>query len=167
MEVNFNKDLGFLQIENAKIIFRNFRGESSKFNREGDMSFAVLIPDQTIANNLINDGYNVKIKPPREDGETPFMYITVKVKFNNNGPAVYLNSGNKITKLTKETIAMLDDIDIISCNMDLRPYHWEVNGNTGITLYLQAIDVRQKVDRFGQMYAEQLNDQNKNDDLPF
>jgi hypothetical protein len=61
-----------IQIDDAKIIFRNFAGRGDKFNREGDRNFAVMIPDEDMANELADRGWNVKIKPPREDGDLPF-----------------------------------------------------------------------------------------------
>ena len=83
------------------------------------------------------------------------MFLPVKIKFNSRGPAAYVRSGDRVTRLNEETIAMLDEIDIASVDMDLRPYDWEVNGKTGRTAYLQAIDVTQNVDRFGARYAEE------------
>lgn len=144
-----------LEIEEARIIFRNFAGLGSKFNREGDRNFAVIIPNEEDANDLIDAGWNVKIKPPRDADDTPFMYLPVKVKFNNRGPAAYVSSGDSFTKLNEDTIGMLDEIDIASVEMDLRPYDWEVNGKTGRTAYLQAINVIQNIDRFGARYAEE------------
>lgn len=153
MQVKFRKDI--LEIEDARIIYRNFEGVASKFNREGDRNFAVIVPNDEIKDILVEAGWNVKIKPPRDEDDTPFMFIPVKVKFNNRGPAAYLRSGETVTRLNEETIGILDEIDIQSVSMDLRPYDWDVNGKTGRTAYLQAIDVIQNIDRFGDMYAQE------------
>lgn len=139
---------GILQIDDARIIYRNFSGVGSKFNREGDRNFAVYIGDEDIANELRDRGWNVKIKPPREDGDDPFMFLPVKIKFNDKGPSVYLVTGNKKTPLNENTVSCLDDIDILSVDLDIRPYDWDVNGKTGRTAYLQSIWVTQEVDRF-------------------
>ena len=153
MQVKFRKDI--LEIEDARIIYRNFEGVASKFNREGDRNFAVIVPNDEIKEILVEAGWNVKIKPPRDEDDTPFMFIPVKVKFNNRGPAAYLRSGETVTRLNEETIGILDEIDIQSVSMDLRPYDWDVNGKTGRTAYLQAINVIQNIDRFGDMYAQE------------
>jgi len=144
---------GILQIEDARIIYRNFEGRGDKYNREGDRNFAVIIPNEEIKDELIENGWNVKIKPPRDEDDSPFMFLPVKIKFNARGPAAYVASGDSYQRLNEETIGMIDDIDIASVDMDLRPYDWEVNGKTGRTAYLQAINVIQNVDRFGAMYA--------------
>lgn len=153
MKISYRGNI--LQIEDSRIIFRNFAGEGSKFNREGDRNFAVLIPDQEIADELIADGWNVKIKPPRDEDDSPFIYLPVKIKFNSRGPAAYVRSGDSVTRLNEDTIDMLDEIDILSVDMDIRPYDWEVSGKTGRTAYLQAIDVIQNIDRFGARYVEE------------
>lgn len=144
-----------LEIEDARIIYRNFTGAPSKFNREGDRNFAVIIPTEELKDELVEMGWNVKIKPPRDEYEDPFMFMPVKVVFNNRGPAAYIRSGDSVTRLNEETIDMLDEIDISSVDMDLRPYDWEVNGRTGRSAYLQAINVTQNVDRFGARYSEE------------
>ena len=146
---------GILQIDDARIIYRNFRGAADKFNREGDRNFAVVIPDEEMAEALKNEGWNVKIKPPRDVDDTPFMYLPVKVKFNDRGPTAYLKTGRAMNKLDEESIGCLDDIDIIGVDMDIRPYDWEVSGKTGRTAYLQSIHVTQEVDRFAARYANE------------
>lgn len=137
-----------LQIDDARIIYRNFAGRGDKYNREGDRNFAVVIPDEEMADELTNLGWNVKIKPPREDGDTPFMFLPVKVKFNDRGPNVYLKTGNVQNKLDEESVGLLDNIDIISVDLDIRPFDWDVNGKQGRTAYLKSIRVIQDVDRF-------------------
>lgn len=150
MHVTFAPN-GILQIDDARIIFRNFSGEPSQYNREGERNFALVIPDQEIADALIEDGWNVKIKPPREEGDTPLMYLKVKVKFNDRGPHCHLVTGRNRVKLDEDSISCLDKIYISSVDMDLRPYDWEVRGETGRTAYLQSIRVVQDIrDRFAE-----------------
>ena len=152
---------GILQIDNARIIFRNFRGEASKFNREGDRNFAVIIDNEEIADRLAADGWNVKIKPSKEDDDMLFMYLQVKVKFNGRGPRVYLKTGRAMNRLDEDSIDCLDDIDISGVDLDIRPYDWEVNGKTGRTAYLQSIEVTQECDRFMDRYN------NEQEGIPF
>lgn len=144
---------GILQIDDARIVYRNFKGEGSKFNRAGDRNFSVVIENEEIADELVKEGWNVKVKPPRDDEDTPFITLPVKIKFNDRGPIVYLRSGDNMVKLDEESIDCIDDMDIISVDMDIRPYDWEVNGKTGRTAYLQSICVTQEIDRFAARYA--------------
>ena len=108
---------GYLEINDARILWPNFEGRGDRFNKQGDRHFTVVIPDQEIANALMNDkskygdGWNVKIKPARDEGEKPFMNLKVKVSFNGRGPNIYLVSGNKQVQLTEETVKMLAQIN--------------------------------------------------------
>jgi hypothetical protein len=146
---------GVLQIDDARIIYRNFRGEGGKYNHEGDRNFAVIIPSEDMAEALAAEGWNVKIKPPRDDGDDPFMYLSVKVRFNDRGPHIYLRSGNASQKLDEENVGMLDRADISSVSMDIRPYDWEVNGGSGRAAYLLSMEAIQNIDRFAARYAEE------------
>ena len=156
---------GILQIDDARIIFKNFEGRGDKFNREGDRNFSLLIEDENTANALIKEGWNVKIKPGREEGDDPFMRLPVKVKFTDYGPNVYLVTGNRRNELDVESIGCLDNIEIESVDMDIRPYDWEVNGRTGRTAYLQSMEVVQRIDRFAARYSE--NGADSESKLPF
>jgi len=159
--MNIENKGNILQIEGARIVYRNFSGVAGKYNREGDRNFAVVIPDQDIADDLLKEGWNVKIRPPREEGEDPFIYLPVKLKFNDRGPGVYVNTydGN-LERLNEETINSLDNIDIIDVDLDIRAYDWDVNGKTGRTAYLQGMEVRQNIDRFAAKYAESRQTKN-------
>jgi hypothetical protein len=154
MELTF-APRNILQIDDARIVYRNFSGAPSKFNREGDRNFAVVIPDEEMADRLEAEGWNVKRKDPRDEDDTPFMFLPVKIKFNDRGPAVYLKTGAKVNRLSEESVDILDNIDIIGVDLDIRAYDWDVNGKTGRTAYLQSIHVTQDVDRFAARYAEE------------
>ena len=69
-----------------------------------------------------------------------------------------------MNKLDEESIGCLDNIDIESVSMDIRPYDWEVNGRTGRTAYLQSMEVVQRIDRFAARYGGNDIDSEK---LPF
>lgn len=151
---------GILQIDDAHIVYRNFRGEGSKYNREGDRNFGVVIDDQDIADALMEEGWHLKIKAPRDEDDIPFMVLPVKVKFNDRGPTVYLRTGKAMNKLDEESVACLDDVDILSVDLDIRPYDWVIqegtpNEKSGRSAYLQSIHVTQRVDRFAERYAEE------------
>lgn len=152
---------GILQIDDARITYRNFSGAPSKYNREGDRNFAVIIDDEDICEALINDkneygvGWNVKIKEPREEGDRPFITLGVKVKFNDRGPNVYLKTGDRMNRLDEESIACLDNIDIAHVDLDIRPYDDQINGKPFRAAYLQSMCVTQNItDRFAERYAE-------------
>lgn len=151
-----------LEINDARIAFRNFRGEGSLYNNEGDRNFSLVIPNEEIAEALQNDkneygaGWNVKIRVPREEGEQPFMHLPVKVKYTERSkPKAFLITGNNRIRLTEETIGMLDDIDIKSVDLDIRPYDGEGRFGPHRTAYLQSIYVVQNIDRFEARFAEE------------
>lgn len=156
-----------LEVNGAQIIrggsFCNFEGRGDKYNREGDRNFAIRIPNAEIAEALQNDvneygvGWNVKIKPPRDEDEEPFMFLKVKVKYNKEtgrGPSVYLETNGKMTRLNEDTIGCLDHIDIREVQLDIRSYDDVINGNPCRAAYLQSMRVVQDVDRFEAMYAD-------------
>lgn len=160
MNINFGPR-GTLQIDDAVITYRNFAGRADKYNREGDRNFAVIIPDQETADKLINDlnkygvGWNVKIRPPRDEDDSPFIYMGVKIRFNDRGPKVFLKSGNRTIRLSEETVARLDDIDILSVDLDIRPYDDMINGKPFRAAYLEGIWVTQRTHRFETRFAEE------------
>lgn len=153
---------GILQIDDARIVYRNFAGRGDKFNREGDRNFAVVISDEEIYEALVNDrnefgvGWNVKVKPPRDEDDSPFMTLGVKIKFTDRGPNIYLKTGDKMTRLDEESIECLDNVDIASVDLDIRPYDDEINGKPFRAAYLQSMCVTQDItDRFAARYAEE------------
>lgn len=142
-----------IQIENAVIKFRNFRGETDRYNTTGKRTFAVLLShDQAVS--LEEEGWNVKYLKPLEEGDDPQPYLNVEVKFDHVPPTVRMISGKKSTKLDEDSIGLLDYAEIECADLIISPYQWEVSGRSGIKAYLKKAWFTIVQDRFEEKYAD-------------
>lgn len=161
---------GILQINNARITYRNFAGIGDKFNREGDRNFALIIDGGTIDKDptvlsaeemrdvLLRDinkyGASWNVKTKEYEDRDMFIYMPVKVKFTDR-TTVYLRSNGNMRALDEESLDILDKIDILNVDLDIRPYDDTINGRPFRSAYLHSMCVTQDVDRFKVMYDEE------------
>lgn len=129
-----------IKIEEAEILFLNFSGAEDKFNAEGDRNFCVLLTDE-VAHDMAANGWNVKYLRPREEGDEPRPYVQVKVSYKARPPKVVMIAGGTRTQMTQEMVGTLDFAEIISTDLIIVAYNWDVNGKQGKKAYLRTMYV--------------------------
>lgn len=151
-----------LSLEDREILFPNFSGTPSKFNRDGRRTFSVIIQENEV-DALIAQGWNVKRLKPKDEDDLGTAHLVVRVNLDSLYPPkivvmshTYDGNGelNELGRniLTERNVNTLDWADIISADMTVNPYYWEipdaVTGDikSGVTAYLQTLYVKVLLD---------------------
>ena len=148
-----NTETKTFMIEGAQIIFRNFEGKEGQYNRKGDRNFAVIIPDEKTAKQMLKDGWNVKYLEAREEGDENTPYISVTVSYKNRPPRIVMLTTNARTNLTEDTVEILDWAEIANADLICNAYEWDVNGKTGVKAYLKSLFITIEEDALERKYA--------------
>lgn len=140
-----------LVIENATILFRNFSGEASKYNRKGDRNFCVYL-DPEVASSLKNDGWTIRYTKQRDEDDIPRPYMQVKVSFDNIPPQIILVTRKNKKALNDSNVEMLDWAELERVDLIIRPYNWSVDGKHGVKGYLKTGYFTIVEDEFAERY---------------
>ena len=145
-----------LNIAGARIGLKDFTGVGGAYNKEGERSFAVFLDDE-LAETLSADGWNVKYPKPREftseEEDTRQPYLAVEVAFGKFPPKIVTITNDIPKVLSEEEVNTLDWLEIENVDLVINPYHWSVNGNSGVKAYLKAIYATIESDMFSQKYG--------------
>ena len=143
----------FLTIKNAKLFSRNFSGKEGKYNPPGRRNFCVFIDDIRMAEQMKEDGWNIRFLEPRDENEERRAFMQVAVSYRNRPPKVVLVSSRGQTLLGEEELDMLDWAEIENVDLTVNPSHWNNNGRSGIKAYLRSIFITIVEDELDQMYS--------------
>lgn len=131
-----------ITIRNARLFKTNFSGkEIPPYNPEGRRNFCVFIDDLKIAEDMEKDGWNIRWLDPRQEGDERKAFLSVAVNFNNIPPKIVLVTSKGQTRLTEETVGMLDWAEKTSVDVTINPRHWDDNGRHRIKAYLRTMKV--------------------------
>lgn len=162
---------GTLKIRDAHIMWRNFSGSPTKFNQKGGIrSFHIRLDDAEMAEQMRDQGWNVRMYQP-EEGD-PMYHLQVFVRFDIFPPEIYVYANGNRTEMTEDTIDALDQADIERCDITIRGYRWEVNGNIGVKAYVKRMRIRLEEDEWAEEWdnaAAELEHPTDDleEDLPF
>lgn len=149
---------GTYMLENATILWPNFSGKETKYNAAGEKNFSVILDEDTAA-AMLRDGWNVKRRKPRDEDYDEIGDPHIEVKVNYGGgrpPRIVMLTSRGRTDLTEELVEILDAVEIISADLIVRPYRWEVRGQGGIKAYLKTLYVRILEDPLDLKYADEV-----------
>lgn len=150
---------GNIVVEDAQIFYLNFAGNQSRYNNAGMRNFCVFIDDPDLAKMLIEDGWNVRIKTPRNEDEQSRYFLQVSVNFNYRiPPRITMVTSRNQTLLNEETVGDLDMAEIRSVDLTIRPRRWLDDEGTPqererIKAYLHSMWVTIEEDPFADKYA--------------
>lgn len=160
---------GNIVLNGNRIIWRNFAGEARQFNDAGKRNFNVVLDDEEYE-ELFTEGWNVKQREPREEGDPYFNFLKVTVHFGKKTPRIVMISSKGRTNLDAETCGLLDVAEIANVDMIIRPWDWEIKaGNsskTGRAAYLSSIYVTLYEDELELKYADVQEAQDPRFDEP-
>lgn len=149
---------GKLVIQDGEIRFKNFTGRAGQYNREGDRSFAAVISEEFVP-MCLDAGWNVKSYVSKKTGDT-IHYIHVKVSYNNSAPTIVQHAGADVINYDESMCWMLDNNILLNIGIVISPYHWNINGKTGTSAYLNALHFELPRDYFADAYGAADGDEN-------
>lgn len=173
MPRNVVKNEVFEDLTNREIIFRNFAGQTDKYNIQGKRQFSIVLTEERAA-DLSEKGWNVKLWRSR-DGEEMTSFLPVEINYGPYPPKCYLMAGkaNKNgtidilhkTLLDENTIAELDHANFEKVDIIVTPYVWEWNDRHGVKAYVKALYATTILDPLELKYANVEMDDIYNEDL--
>ena len=158
-----------LQIENLRnrdIIYRNFAGRITQFNKNGNRKFTIAI-DPDVAARLEKAGWNIKRRPSKNDENEEFCTLEVRVRFDLSfaRPRIKQFTRGGSVNINEDNVSNFDDAEFETADVVLRQYLWtNPAGESGVSAQLAEMYVRLNE---GVLEGKWAEDSGSDDGLPF
>lgn len=142
-------------MEGAELVFKNFAGKTKTVRgmtvntprRDGtpDRNFGVVINDLSLAQRLINEGWNVKQFHNDDPNAEPDYWLPVKLTFRtqdhnpSNTKVMMINPDGSAVRLFADTVSTLDHVRVGRANIIITPFEWASPQGAGITAYTRTL----------------------------
>ena len=108
----------------------------------------VLIPND-LAEEMKEEGWNIKYLKPRDPQDEPQAFLTVKCKFGKIKPTIYICTEHGKTLLDEDSVESIDYAEIRDVDIVIRPYEYEPGC---ISAYIKTMYVNIVEDVFADKY---------------
>lgn len=135
-----NRNYEPITIKDAQIFKTNFSGkEIPPYNPEGRRNFCVFIDDLRVAEDMKQDGWNIRWLEPKQEGDERRAFISVAVNFSNRPPKILMYTSKGETRIDEDTVNMLDWAEKTKVDLTINPRYWDDNGCEKIKAYLRTM----------------------------
>ena len=146
-----------INIENARLAFRNFSGKEGTFNPAGRRNFCVFL-DSKVAEDLTKMGWNIRWLKPRNPEDETQAYLQVAVSYKAIPPKIVLITKRNKTTMAESSIHILDWAEMENVDLVVRQYNWKFPSKegekTGVKAYLKTMYVTLVEDEFESKYVD-------------
>lgn len=148
-----------IRIDGAEILFKNFEGRETPFNRAGNKNFCVVIPEDQVE-ALLAEGWNVRPLESREEGGEPKHILQVNVGYKAKPARVVMITSRGRTDLDEETVELLDDEEFLNVDLIINPYNYripprgKIPETVGVSAYVKTMFITIEEDELERKYAD-------------
>ena len=137
---------GDLEVQGAGIIFKNFSGAPTEFNPAGGKrTFSLVLPKE-LADDLAEEGWNIRRRSAKDDGDEDMFYTEIVVNMNSKYPPklhiLYrYDDREKLVLLDEASLDELDNNLLSDVDILIHPFNHGRSNSAGATVkgYLKSL----------------------------
>lgn len=136
-----------VSIENTRFIFEtNFSGDPRRDKFGSDKRYANIIVPEELAEELTDEGFNVRHTDPKDDEYEKTYFVRATVNYDSKfPPRIFLVSGDNPPELLDvESVGVIDTMYIRNVNVILSKYYNAKMDKW--SLYVRTMYVEQELD---------------------